>query len=223
MWKPPGLLSVPAPGRRGDDDLISSVARSFGQAFAVHRLDEETSGLMLVALDAERQKFFKDALAERLISRAYLALVSPAVPESWTLNVENHLVRDRGDGRRGSGPSSEGKRAVTHFRARATISSHVSLVEARLETGRTHQIRIHASEAGYPVLGDTLYGPKKNYFDRLALHAYSLAFVDPDGEKRHFEVGLPDDIEAFVQRGGRTPTQETSGRPSGRKSRRKHR
>jgi hypothetical protein len=95
------------------------------------------------------------------------------------------------------------------------------LLEARLETGRTHQIRIHASEAGHPVLGDTLYGPRKAQFERLALHAYSLRFVDPGGEKQNFEVGLPDDMEAYVQRGGHPQAREPKNKPRGRRPRRR--
>jgi 23S rRNA pseudouridine1911/1915/1917 synthase len=204
---------------------VSTVQRLCGSGLAVHRLDEDTSGLMLVALNEATQLHLKDELAARKISRAYLAIVSPPVPAHWRLDVENTLVRDRGDGRRGSGKGAQAKRAVTHFRERQRIGKRASLIEARLETGRTHQIRIHLSEAGHPVLGDSLYGPRKSSPMRLALHAYSLAFVDEQGEPQHFEVGLPDDMANFVQRDGelRATSSEAPGRraPRPRKKRKR--
>jgi 23S rRNA pseudouridine1911/1915/1917 synthase len=111
-----------------------------------------------------------------------------------TATVRNTLVRDRGDGLRGSGPG--GKPAATHFK-RVELLRGATLVEARLETGRTHQVRIHLAELGHPVLGDRLYGPRvANAAPRLALHAWRLAFKHPFGGKEvKVEVPLADDMD----------------------------
>ena len=195
VWKPPGLLSVAAPRRGSDDNLISLMARWFGAAHPVHRLDEPTSGLMMVALTKPAQTALKDLLAAHNIERRYLAIVAGTVPQE-PMTIRNTLVEDRGDRKRGSGPG--GKPATTHFRFVEAVGRRNSLVEARLETGRTHQVRIHLSEAGFPVLGDRVYaspgvaavGP------RLALHAWRLGLKHPvTGETLRFQAPLADDLE----------------------------
>ena len=193
VWKPAGLLSVPAPGRR-ESHVLEFVGKRFGKAFAVHRLDEDTSGLILVALDERTQSALKDQFERHGVDRRYLAICAGAVPRE--LRVESTLVRDRGDGLRGSGAG--GKPAITHFFLRERLSGS-SLVEARLETGRTHQVRIHLSERGHPILGDPLYGGPgvARRAPRLALHAFFLQFEHPSGGKHTFEVPLADDIEAL--------------------------
>lgn len=195
VWKPPGLLSVAAPRRGQDDNLVSLLARWFGAAHPVHRLDEPTSGLMMVALTSKAQTALKELLAAHDIERRYLAIVSGHFPEE-PMTVSNALLEDRGDGRRGAGPG--GKPATTHFHRIEAVGSRNTLVGAQLETGRTHQVRIHLSEAGFPVLGDRVYaspgvaavGP------RLALHAWQLALRHPmTGEALRFEAPLADDLE----------------------------
>lgn len=217
VWKPSGLLSVPAPGRRDEASVLTQVEGLFGSGLAVHRLDEDTSGLMLVALKEDAQLHLKDELAQRNITRAYLAIVAPPVKQGWKKSIENILVRDAGDGRRGSGTGAEGRRAVTHFTERQRIGTVASLVEARLETGRTHQIRIHLAELSHPVIGDTLYGTRQRAALRLALHAYSLAFKDPVGESMSFEVPLPDDMTSFIHRDGLSPHAERGAGSGGRR------
>ena len=195
VWKPPGLLSVAAPRRGSDDNLISLMARWFGAAHPVHRLDEPTSGLMMVALTKPAQAALKDLLAAHNIERRYLAMVSGAFP-SEPMTIRNTLVEDRGDRKRGSGPG--GKPATTHFRAVESVGRRCSLVEARLETGRTHQVRIHLSEAGFPVLGDRVYAPSgvAAVGPRLALHAWRLGLKHPvTGEQLRLEAPLADDLE----------------------------
>ena len=195
VWKPPGLLSVAAPRRGSDDNLISLMARWFGAAHPVHRLDEPTSGLMMVALTKPAQTALKDLLAAHNIERRYLAIVSGTFP-SEPMTIRNTLVEDRGDRKRGSGPG--GKPATTHFRALEVVGRRCSLVEARLETGRTHQVRIHLSEAGFPVLGDRVYAPSgvASVGPRLALHAWRLGLKHPmTGELLRLEAPLADDLE----------------------------
>jgi 23S rRNA pseudouridine1911/1915/1917 synthase len=124
-------------------------------------------------------------------------LIAPQAIESW-------LVRDRGDGRRGSGPTGEGKRAITHVDVLERFRTH-TLLMCRLETGRTHQIRIHLAEAGHPVCGEKVYGPQPlaevGEPPRLALHACELGFQHPVTNKQlHWEMPLPHDLQGFLQR-----------------------
>ena len=195
-WKPADYLSVPAHNRRNEYSVISFVHRICGNAYAVHRLDEGTSGLMLVATNPETQEILKDSLEARKIHRTYLALAKGHV--KMAKKLDTMLVRNRGDGLRGSRKRSDipGKRAITHIRP---IEQHqrTTLVEAILETGRTHQIRIHLSEWGHPILGDTLYNPKGRWDEcRLALHAWKLRFPHPKTKSSmEFIAPLADDLE----------------------------
>jgi RluA family pseudouridine synthase len=192
-WKPPGYLSVPAPRRRGDYSVLTFVRRLFGSGFAVHRLDEPTSGLMMVAMDERTQKKLKDALEQRLVSRRYLAIASGAITEPF--EVRNQLVRNRGDGLRGSG--EDGREAATSFIPLEALKG-CTLVEAVMETGRTHQIRIHLAESRHPVLGEHLYASKgiEKKAPRLALHAWKLSFKHPGtGREMEFKAALADDLE----------------------------
>ena len=123
--------------------------------------------------------------------------------------IESRLVRDRGDGRRGSTDlAGAGKLAVTHVRPIERLGDY-TLIECRLETGRTHQIRIHLSEAGHPLCGEKVYAqplfragtPDQSGAPRLALAAVELGFVHPvTGEPMHFETPLPADLAEFVER-----------------------
>ncbi len=187
VYKPSGMLSVPAPGRR-EPSVVKQVERWLGRAFTVHRIDEGTSGLMLVALDEPTQLAVKSLLEVHDVERRYLALVRGRVPWSER-RVDNLLVENRGDGRRGSGPG--GKPARTTFR-RVDTTRDVSVVEARLETGRTHQVRIHLAELGFPILGDAVYDGAS--FSRLALHAHVLGFKLPGGDTYHHVSPLPDEL-----------------------------
>ena len=204
IYKPSGLLSVPAPGRH-EPSALRAVERWFGKAFAVHRIDEGTSGLLVVALDETTQTRLKDAFEVHDVERAYLAVVRGSFPPT-PRTVRSVLVRDRGDGKRGTAAEAgaPGKEAVTHLRLVATAGGR-SLVEARLETGRTHQVRIHLAEAGFPLLGDELYGRDRG--GRLALHAHILGFAHPwTGATMRWVSPLPDDFGWPPERfGGHAP------------------
>ena len=212
VYKPPGMLSVPSPGRRDVKSVIGVVRHFLGAAFPVHRLDESTSGLMMVALTEQCQQLIKEILFNHRVERAYLAIVSGWFPKE-PCTVRTQLVRNRGDGLRGSaveGGEDGAKEAVTHLRLREYLGKNASLVEARLETGRTHQVRIHLSEKRHPILGDDLYAPPAfvRASPRLALHAFKLGFKHPvTGENLAFEAPLADDLEALRRRLLRTPGQ----------------
>ncbi len=197
IYKPSGMLSVPAPGRR-EPSVLRAAERWFGRAFAVHRIDEGTSGLMLVALDEATQLRLKSSFEAHDIERSYLALTAGSFPTT-PRTVRTHLVRDRGDGKRGSvaTANAESKLAVTHLRCISRFGGG-SLVEARLETGRTHQVRIHLSESGHPILSDELYGTGRSG-GRLALHAHILGFRHPwTGANHRYVSPLPDDLARLL-------------------------
>ena len=200
VWKPPGLLSVPAPGRRQEDNLLSLAGRMLGSVLAVHRLDEPTSGLMMIARTEAAQQALKDQLAAHDIERRYLAIVrDPGRFPEEPLTIDNHLVRDRGDRLRGSGPPDDpsARAARTHFRLVERLGPHHALVEAKLESGRTHQVRIHLAEAGFPVLGEPLYATASvtRAAPRLALHAAVLGLTHPStGAEMAFTAPLADDL-----------------------------
>jgi 23S rRNA pseudouridine1911/1915/1917 synthase len=192
------------------------------QVRAVHRLDRDTSGLLVFARTPEAQQHLEHQFRKHTTHRRYLAVVRGAV-ESQT--IESRLVRDRGDGRRGSTTlPNVGRRAVTHVRTVERLGDY-TLIECRLETGRTHQIRIHLSENGHPLCGDKVYGqplfraaePDTSGAPRLALCAVELGFVHPiTGEAMHFENPPPRDFAEFVRRlhrkAVRTIDSESKGR-----------
>ena len=173
---------------------------------AVHRLDRDTSGVMVFARTPAAEQHLVRHFKQHSNERVYHAIVH-GHPAAQTF--ESRIIRDRGDGLRGSASSQEGgQHAVTHIRPLESLGS-VSLIECTLETGRTHQIRIHLSEAGHLVCGDPLYhkqlsGPSirdDSGAPRLALHAARLAFDHPATRERlEFEAPLPDDLERFVKR-----------------------
>ena len=166
-------------------DLLPSVVKGPTQGRfrlrAVHRLDRETSGLVVVARTPEAERNLGKQFRDHSIERRYLALVrGPARDET----IETNLVRDRGDGRRGSGP--EGQKAITHVRVVEPIRA-AAVVECRLETGRTHQVRIHLGERGSPLCGERVYDrplngspiPDPSGAERPMLHAEFLEVAHP--------------------------------------------
>jgi 23S rRNA pseudouridine1911/1915/1917 synthase len=198
LWKPSGVLSVPAPRRTGS--ALGTAAGILGEAQAVHRIDEETSGLLLVARSLPTQAALKDLFERHAVERRYLAIVSGAFHGERTFR--SRLARDRGDGLRGSSEDPSGKEAITHVRLVEPLE-RASLVEATLETGRTHQVRIHLAEAGHPLLGEPLYASAaiRGRAPRLALHSAVIGFVHPvTRAELRFETLLPDDLEALRRR-----------------------
>lgn len=177
----------------------------------VHRLDKETSGLVVFARSAPAERELGQQFRKHTVVRRYLAVV-PGFLTPQT--IRSNLVPDRGDGRRGSTQLPDvGKEAVTHVAVEERLPGY-TVLSCRLETGRTHQIRIHLSEAGHPVCGDKVYTrkPGGEVFEdgsdapRLALHATELGFEHPaTGEHLHWTMPLPGDLQKFVER-LRSPT-----------------
>jgi 23S rRNA pseudouridine1911/1915/1917 synthase len=170
----------------------------------VQRLDKETSGLVVFARTVAAESGLGKQFRAHTVIRRYLTVV-PGVVEGQ--RIATHLVRDRGDGRRGSGPDPHlGKQAITHVDVVERLVGY-TLLACRLETGRTHQIRIHVAELGHSVCGEKVYNRRpgeKPLADtsgapRLALHATELGFVHPvTGQTMHWEMPLPPDLQSFL-------------------------
>jgi len=215
--KPAGMLSVAY--EPGDKDTLVDCTRALlrrmrGRGFdrglgVVHRLDKDTSGVMVFARTAEAKRILAAQFRAHDIERAYHAIAHGEVAAK---RIETHLVMDRGDGLRGSyghfrrprgGIPPEAKRSVTHVRPIAPLAG-ATLVECRLETGRQHQIRIHLSELGHPLVGERVYirdyASPKIEAARPMLHARVLGFVHPrTGERMSFEREAPEDFRAMIE------------------------
>lgn len=175
---------------------------------AVHRLDRDTSGLMVFARTVDAERHLGAQFKQHTILRVYRAIVHGQVMQP--LRIESTLVRDRGDGRRGSSPvaGQTGKHAVTHVKPIETLK-HYSMVECRLETGRTHQIRIHLSEQGHVLCGEKVYNRKafgeelndQSGAPRIALHAMELGFIHPTTNvQMKFSMPFPDELQKLWNR-----------------------
>jgi 23S rRNA pseudouridine1911/1915/1917 synthase len=172
----------------------------------VQRLDKGTSGLVVFARTASAESGLGKQFRDHTVLRRYLAIV-PGYVAAQT--IRTFLLRDRGDGRRGSGPGDGGKEAITHVEPVERLPAGYTLLSCRLETGRTHQIRIHLAEMGHPVCGEKVYNrrlgeeptPDTSGAPRLSLHATELGFVHPTtGESLHWEMPLPPDLQRFLER-----------------------
>jgi 23S rRNA pseudouridine1911/1915/1917 synthase len=189
-----------------------------GRVRAVHRLDKETSGLVVFARTPEAERHLGRHLRAHTAERVYQAVVRGRAREG---RIESWLVRDRGDGRRGSAPRpGEGQRAVTHVRVLEELGGY-TLVECRLETGRTHQVRIHLGEAGTPLCGERVYDrpvhgrplPDGSGAPRVALHAAVLGFEHPTtGRRLRWASPLPADLARLVARLRRQARGTAGGR-----------
>jgi 23S rRNA pseudouridine1911/1915/1917 synthase len=201
--KPAGLVVHPAPGHwRGTvmNGLLHARPDSarLPRAGIVHRLDKDTSGLMMVARSERGFEALTAAIAARRIGRHYIAVVEGVPPASMTIDAS--IGRDPRDRlRMAVVPSDRGKPAVTHV-SRQAAAAGVASVECRLETGRTHQIRVHLAARGHPLVGDALYGGRARAgFSRQALHAWRLELSHPvSGLPLSFTRELPEDLATLM-------------------------
>jgi 23S rRNA pseudouridine1911/1915/1917 synthase len=191
--KPAGLLTVPTAEREKDTllaralDYLHHRFQRRPSAFVVHRLDKDTSGAVVFARTRDALHGLQESFRRHAIEREYVAIVEGELPGSGVFSAD--LVRDGGDRRRGvARPGEPGKRAVTHYRTLERLPG-ATLVSIELETGRTHQIRVHFAAAGHPVLGDRVYGQRGSTEEgrgrrdldvpRQMLHARRLGFAHP--------------------------------------------
>jgi 23S rRNA pseudouridine1911/1915/1917 synthase len=167
------------------------------RAGIVHRLDKDTSGLLVVAKNEAAQTALVRQLQARTVKRTYLALVRGKVAGPGTVDapIGRHPVH-----RTRMAVVASGKPAVTHYRVRRRFPAH-TLLECDLETGRTHQIRVHLASIGHPLEGDPVYaGKAKGVFGRQALHAWKLVFAHPrTGKPVRCESPMPADFEALLE------------------------
>ena len=206
--KPAGLVVHPAPGHATGTLVHGLLAHDVAGGEAdrpgiVHRLDRDTSGLMVVARSEEAHRRLQAVVRRRELERRYLALVVGR-PRSRSGRIEAPIGRDRRDPMRHSLDTETPREAVTHFELVELLPRH-ALLDVRLETGRTHQIRVHLSAIGLPVAGDLVYGrPLELGLERQFLHAASLAFTHPFTEERiEVESPLPDDLVSALAKARR--------------------
>ncbi|MES2902739.1 MAG: RluA family pseudouridine synthase [Pseudomonadota bacterium] len=212
--KPAGLVVHPAAGNF-DGTLVNALLHHCGPSLSgiggvarpgiVHRIDKDTSGLLLIAKNDVTHVGLSKQFADHSIERVYAAIVS-GTPNRLTGSVDAPLARSDHDRKKVAiVKDGRGKRAVTHWHVRTNLRD-AALVECRLETGRTHQVRVHMASIGHPLLGDPVYGraPKQRQrellarlgFKRQALHAEVLGFVHPVTKARlSFRSALPSDMQ----------------------------
>jgi 23S rRNA pseudouridine1911/1915/1917 synthase len=211
--KPAGLVVHPAPGH-ASGTLVNALLHRYrledggdpARPGIVHRLDKDTSGLMVVALSEAAKEHFRKLFAKHEIEREYLAIASGAVRRATYDTLHARHPRDR---KRFTTKVSRGRRAVTHVEPVEALAG-ATLVRCRLETGRTHQIRVHLAEHGHPLLGDPVYGSRPRdprvaeaaaALGRQALHAGVLGFPHPTtGRLLRFEAPAPADLEEAIRR-----------------------
>lgn len=214
--KPPGLLSIP--DREGDEVSLKTLLKNkFGEIFTVHRLDRETSGIIVFAKNEATHKFLSQSFEERSVKKFYIGIVKGTLSEKQK-TIDEPIAQH----------SLKRTLMIIHKRGKASITDYkvleefgkFSLLEFRIHTGRTHQIRVHMQFAGHPIVCDELYGDgtpvllssiKRNYnlskslleerpiLDRLALHAQRLEFTDARGKEYIIEAEPPKDIRALLQ------------------------
>jgi 23S rRNA pseudouridine1911/1915/1917 synthase len=222
LQKPAGLVVHPAPGN-ADGTLVNALLAHCGESLAgiggvrrpgiVHRLDKDTSGLMVIAKTQEAHARLAADFAARRIERAYLALVW-GVPSPRTGEIEGAIGRNPTNRKKMAVVRRGGKPALTRYRVLRVFKDVVALVECRLATGRTHQIRVHLAESGHPLIGDPIYGRSRGRkralpesvraaleaFPRQALHAIQLGFKHPSSAQHlDFNDDMPSDMKALVK------------------------
>ena len=202
--KPAGVVVHPARGHESGTLAQALADRAAGgddpyRAGIVHRLDRDTSGLLVIAKSDAVHRALKDLLQARLLSREYLTLVD-GIPPAHSGDIDAPIGRDRRERLLHSIDTDAPREARTHFELLEPLR-HEALLRVSLETGRTHQIRVHMQAIGHPVLGDTAYGgPVRFGLDRQFLHAARLAFPHPlTGDAIDVSSPLPTDLEAALE------------------------
>ena len=209
--KPKGMVVHPAPGNH-DGTLVNALLAHCGDSLSgingvirpgiVHRIDKDTSGLLIVAKNDASHQGLATQIKEHSFLRKYEAVIIGKITEDGTIDAP--IGRHPKERKKMTVTQKNSKKAVTHYRVIENYSGYTHL-ELTLETGRTHQIRVHMASLGHPVAGDIVYGakkaPKHANFDGQCLHARSIGFIHPStGEYLEFTSPLPDYFTDFVER-----------------------
>ncbi|SDZ90375.1 23S rRNA pseudouridine1911/1915/1917 synthase [Oribacterium sp. KHPX15] len=208
--KPKGMVVHPAAGHY-QGTLVNAVMNHCGEELStingvmrpgiVHRIDKNTTGLLVVCKNDKSHKSLAEQLKEHSITRKYVAVVCGNIKED-SGTVDAPLGRSKKDRKKQAIDMVDGRNAVTHFRVLERFGDY-TLVECVLETGRTHQIRVHMASIGHPVLGDDVYGPKRCPFtlEGQCLHAKVLGFIHPStGEYVEFDSEYPEYLKQLMDR-----------------------
>lgn len=207
--KPKGMVVHPGNGNP-DGTLANAILAHCEESLSgiggeirpgiVHRIDKDTSGLLVIAKNDKAHINLSEQIKNREVKKIYVALVKGVVPENEaTINMP--IGRSTKD-RKKMAVDREGKEAVTHFKVLKRYNKY-TFIQVKIDTGRTHQIRVHMSHIGYPVVGDTVYSNGKNDFgvEGQMLHAKELEFKHPiTGENMHFEAPLPEYFEEVLEK-----------------------
>lgn len=207
--KPKGLVVHPAVGNP-DGTLVNAIMNICKDSLSgiggeirpgiVHRLDKDTTGLLIIAKSDKAHINLSEQIKNREVKKIYIALVRGVVPENEaTINMP--IGRSTKD-RKKMAVVKNGKEAITHFKVLNRFKNY-TLLEIKIDTGRTHQIRVHMSEIGYPVVGDMVYSNGKNEFgvEGQMLHAKSLDFNHPiTGKQMHLEAELPNYFKKIIEK-----------------------
>ncbi len=200
--KPSGLLSIASDKEKGSTAyrMLSDYVQQkdkHNRIFVVHRLDEDTSGVLMVAKNPKIQKALQDNWNEIVTKRGYYAIVE-GVMENKEGTVKSYLKKNA-QNMMYSSKDKNGQFSITHYKVMKT-SDEYSLLDVNIDTGRKNQIRVHMGDLGHHVIGDDKYGEPKNPLKRLGLHAYCLEFKHPlTGKKMKFETKMPDEFMSLFK------------------------
>ena len=205
-----GMVVHPAAGNE-DSTLVNALMHHCGDNLSgingvlrpgiVHRIDKDTTGLLAVAKNDKAHQSLTDQLSDRSLSRTYFAIVHGNIKED-NLTVNAPIARDTKDRKKMAIAHKDGREAVTHITVLERFGKY-TLIRCKLETGRTHQIRVHVKSIGHPILGDKTYGLKKEEYSLVGqlLHAGEIGFIHPStGENVSFSAPLPDDFSETLEK-----------------------
>ena len=207
--KPKGMVVHPANGNP-DGTLVNAILNMCKNSLSgiggelrpgiVHRLDKDTSGLIIIAKNDKAHINISQQIKNRLVTKKYIALVRGVLPDNEA-TIDMPIARSKKD-RKKMAVDKDGKEAITHFKVIKRFDNY-TLIEVKIDTGRTHQIRVHMAHIGYPVVGDMVYSNGKNEFgiEGQMLHSKSLDFTHPStGKSIHLEAPLPEYFEEVLSK-----------------------
>ena len=202
--KPSGLVVHPAPGHY-DDTLVNGLLFYLNKDKTknirpgiVHRLDKDTSGLMVVAKDEKTMELLSEMISKKEVERKYLAIVDGVIKEN-TATIDAPIGRDLNNRQKMAVTDKNSKEAITHFKVLEHLNNH-TLIECILETGRTHQIRVHMAYIGYPITNDPLYGKGKSDEFGQMLHSKYIKFTHPRTKKElEFSIEPPKEFTDKIE------------------------